>query len=75
MKEHMDCSIIAFKEGEFFNGVKGKVVRKTKHFKDAKIIKGKIEDRDAKFLDGLNYKIVKASFTCEYGEEESEGEL
>ena len=43
--------IVIFDDGTYFNGVKGKRVRTTKHFPDAKRIDGELSDRDLRYLE------------------------
>lgn len=69
MEKELRCKIVIFENADepddvlFFNGVKGKLVRKTKHFKDAKIF-NELSDRDRRFLEkqSMPYKIVDAVF-------------
>lgn len=62
----LETQIIIFDDGKYFNGVKGKLVRKTQHIKDAKNIGlGEISDRDKNYLDGYNYRLVKVRYIVE----------
>lgn len=62
----LETQIIIFEDGKYFNGVKGKCVRKTEHIKDAKNIGlGEISDRDKNYLNGHNYRLVKVKYTLE----------
>jgi len=69
MMEELICYIIQFEDGTYFNGVKGKCVRKTKHFKDVKIINiNNFENsRDFNYLnnryDGYKYTVKKVQYT------------
>lgn len=64
----LECTIIVFSDGQFFNGVKGQQVRYTKHFKDAKIIDAeKFEgSRDERWLKDKEYKLVDAEYQIVY---------
>ena len=59
-------NIIIFEDGEYFNGVKGKQIRKTNNFKDAKIM-NEISDRDKRYLDSQSksYKLIKVKYTLD----------
>ena len=69
--EKLICYIIQFEDGTYFNGVKGKMVRKTKHFKDAKIIdfENFENSRDYNYLKDrhMRYKYIlkKVRYTME----------
>ena len=59
--------IIQFADGQYFTGVKSKMVRKTVHFKDAKHINlSNFEDsRDYRYLQDYKYKILKVEMTMQ----------
>ena len=63
----MKITIVKFEDGTFFNGVKGRVVRYSNNFKDAKIIDGgKLSERDLGFLstrNSLGYEIINVELT------------
>lgn len=61
MTDRIKARIIQFKDGTYFNGVKGKLVRKTKSFKDAKIM-DKISDRDSNYLRHFDFKLLDVEF-------------
>ncbi len=65
-KYQLKTYIVKFEDGAYFNGVKGKKVSKTKHFKDAKRIdSGKLNDRDLSYLKNEKYSIIKVKYTIE----------
>ena len=76
-KYQLKTYIVKFEDGTYFNGVKGKRVRKTKHFKDAKRIdSGKLNDRDLSYLKNKKYSIIKVKYTIEENiKEDKEKEL
>lgn len=53
----LKTNIIQFSDGTFFNGVKGKCVRKTHIFADAKRF-DVLSDRDERYLKGMEYEII-----------------
>ena len=65
MITEMVTDIIKFKDGTYFNGVKGKVLRKTKSFKDAKVLHGELSDRDKRYLEDKEYKRITVIITLE----------
>lgn len=68
MKEQkLNTKIIVFDNGEYFKGIKGKMVRTTRHFKDAKIM-NEISERDKNYLDSRSfnnseYKVVDVEYS------------
>ncbi len=52
------CMVVRFADGTFFSGVKAKWVRKTKNFKDAKIVKGSLIERDRRYLERMEYELI-----------------
>ena len=65
--EQINTKIIRFDDGTYFNGVKGKSVRKTKFFTDAKRINNELCDRDDGYLSrcSCGYKIIEVTITLE----------
>lgn len=62
-KQSFDTRIVVLKDnGQYFNGVKGKVPRFTKNFKDAKVI-DKMNDRDRRYLEKYSYDIINVRYT------------
>ena len=57
----MKTNIIIFDDGKYFTGVKGHVVRKSVHFKDAKIMK-ELNERDRRYLKNLNYDLIEVVY-------------
>jgi hypothetical protein len=66
--EELITKIVKFNDGRYFNGVKGKMVRKTTNFKDAKIIKNELSERDKGYLSMFgktDYELIKVKYTME----------
>lgn len=64
--DSLETYIVKFDDGTYFNGVKSKYVRKTKHFKDAKIIdNGVLSDRNRGYLSRMNYELIRVRYTIE----------
>jgi hypothetical protein len=66
--EELITNIAVFDDGRYFNGVKGKRVRKTQHFKDAKIF-NELSDRDKHYLEywgKKDYEIKKVKYSIEF---------
>jgi len=60
--ELLKTNIIKFTDGTYFNGVKGKVVRTTNNFKDAKTFK-ELNKRDTGYLRNKEYEIIEVEFS------------
>lgn len=63
--EKFTTNIIVFQDGLYFNGVKGKRVRRTQHFKDAKIFE-EMSERDKLFLKNYEYEIKKVEYSIKF---------
>jgi len=61
-EQTLRTKIIIFENGSYFSGVKGKMVRSTKKFKDAKTI-DELSDRDRKYLESYNYKLIEVEYS------------
>ena len=49
--------VVIFDDGQFFAGVKGKCVRKTANYLDAKRCGMELSDRDSRYLNDFNYEL------------------
>ena len=64
MNEEIQAMVVKFKDGTYFGGVKGKLVRYTDIF-NAKRIHKKLNIRDALYLSSQVYSLIKIKFTAE----------
>jgi hypothetical protein len=61
----LNTKIVIFDDGKYFAGIKSKMVTKTKHFKDAKIM-NELSERDINYLKYKNdWRIVEVRYTFE----------